>query len=60
MIKNRKTYIAEILIEKHRNGAVGKIELYFDEKQVTFLDIENKPGNEGYAAMAQSSGLDVF
>ncbi len=32
--------IAEILIEKHRNGPTGKIELFFDEKQTTFLSIE--------------------
>ncbi|MEK7613873.1 MAG: replicative DNA helicase [Patescibacteria group bacterium] len=32
--------IAEILIEKHRNGAVGKIDLYFDEKRTTFLSID--------------------
>lgn len=32
--------IAEILIEKHRNGPVGKIELYFDEKRTTFMTID--------------------
>lgn len=32
--------IAEILIEKHRNGPTGKVELYFDEKRVTFLSID--------------------
>jgi replicative DNA helicase len=32
--------IAEILIEKHRNGPVGKVELYFDEKMGTFLEID--------------------
>jgi len=32
--------IAEILIEKHRNGPTGKVELYFDEKKTTFLNIE--------------------
>lgn len=32
--------IAEILIEKHRNGPVGKIELYFDEKRTTFNSLE--------------------
>lgn len=35
-----KTNIAEILIEKHRNGATGKVELFFDEKKVTFLPLE--------------------
>ena len=32
--------VAEILIEKHRNGPVGKIELYFDEKRTTFMSLE--------------------
>jgi len=32
--------IAEILIEKHRNGPTGKVELYFDEKRVSFNSIE--------------------
>ncbi len=32
--------IAEILIEKHRNGPVGKIELFFDEKRTTFQTLE--------------------
>ncbi len=32
--------IAEILIEKHRNGPVGSIELYFDEKRTTFVTLE--------------------
>jgi replicative DNA helicase len=39
--------IAEILVEKHRNGAVGSVELYFDEKRTTFLSIEKS----NFAAM---------
>jgi replicative DNA helicase len=35
-----KTGIAEILIEKHRNGPTGKVDLYFDEKHTSFRDIE--------------------
>jgi len=31
---------AEILIEKHRNGATGKVDLYFDGDKTTFLDID--------------------
>ena len=41
-----KTKIAEILVEKHRNGPTGKIELYFDEKKTTFLDLEKSNFNE--------------
>jgi replicative DNA helicase len=36
--------IAEILIEKHRNGPVGKVELFFDEKRTTFLSLEKNLG----------------
>lgn len=34
--ESEKTNIAEILIEKHRNGETGKIELFFNEKKATF------------------------
>jgi len=36
-----KTNLAEILIEKHRNGPTGKVDLYFDSAKSTFLDIDN-------------------
>jgi replicative DNA helicase len=32
--------IADIIIAKHRNGPVGKIELYFDERTVSFKNLE--------------------
>ena len=32
--------IAEIMIEKHRNGAVGHCELYFDGEHVRFLNLD--------------------
>jgi replicative DNA helicase len=32
--------IAEILIEKHRNGPTGRVELFFDSERSTFRDIE--------------------
>lgn len=38
--EHERTNIAEILVEKHRNGPVGRVELYFDEKSTTFLNIE--------------------
>lgn len=31
---------AEVLIEKHRNGPTGKVDLYFDDEKATFLTIE--------------------
>jgi replicative DNA helicase len=38
--ESERPNIAEILIEKHRNGPVGKIELFFDEKRTTFQSLE--------------------
>jgi replicative DNA helicase len=35
-----KTNIAEILIEKHRNGPVGAVTMRFDEEKTTFLPVE--------------------
>ena len=32
--------IADILIGKHRNGPIGRVELYFNESQVSFKNLE--------------------
>ena len=40
--------IAEILIEKHRNGPTGACELYFDEKRTTFQPVDKS----GYGELA--------
>jgi replicative DNA helicase len=37
---NEKNSLAEILIEKHRNGPTGKAELYFDSARTSFSDVE--------------------
>lgn len=39
--------IAEIMIEKHRNGAVGHAELYFDDKHVRFLNLDTHHATAG-------------
>ncbi len=38
--------IADIIIAKHRNGPVGKVELYFDESRVAFRNLEKGYGEE--------------
>jgi replicative DNA helicase len=38
--ESEKTNIAEILIEKHRNGETGRVELFFNEKKATFQSID--------------------
>lgn len=37
--------IADIIIAKHRNGPVGKVELYFDEARVAFRNLEKGYSN---------------
>jgi len=32
--------IADIIVAKHRNGPVGKVQLYFDERRVSFRNLE--------------------
>ncbi|MCE9517847.1 replicative DNA helicase [Candidatus Nomurabacteria bacterium] len=56
--ESERTNIAEILIEKHRNGPVGKVDLYFDDKTTSFLNIE-KSNLSSFDSPA-SSGVDVF
>ena len=46
--------IAEIMIEKHRNGPTGVVELYFDANKASFLSIDKSFGNN----FAQSAGDD--
>lgn len=43
-----RQHIAEILVEKHRNGPTGKVELYFDGKRTTFMSVDKS----GYGDLA--------
>jgi replicative DNA helicase len=54
--ESEKTNIAEILIEKHRNGPVGKVDLYFDEKSTTFMSIDKSGTSFG----ASSNDINGF
>ena len=54
--ESEKTNIAEILIEKHRNGPTGKVDLYFDEKKTTFVSLEKS--NMDDFAPAKKVNLD--
>lgn len=56
--ESEKTNIAEILIEKHRNGPVGKVDLFFDEKMTTFVSIDHS--NPNNFAAGGNTGLDQF
>jgi replicative DNA helicase len=57
--ESEKTNIAEILVEKHRNGPVGKVDLYFDEKTTTFLNLEKSSLSE-FAPSKIGGELDEF
>ena len=54
-----KNGIAEILVEKHRNGPVGKVELKFDESRTTFMSLEKSDFGD-YVTEAQVSGDTPF
>jgi replicative DNA helicase len=52
--------IAEILVEKHRNGPTGMVELYFDDRRTTFLPIDTSQGGFDSATAASMSSDDDF
>ena len=55
--ENERTNVAEILIEKHRNGPVGKVDLRFDEEKTTFMSIDKSDfGDFGAQPETQVSG----
>jgi replicative DNA helicase len=49
--------IAEILVEKHRNGPTGKVDLKFDEEKTTFLPIDKADFGD-FASEALVEGED--
>lgn len=51
---DERSNVVEILIEKHRNGPTGKIDLFFDERRSTFLSVDKSDfGSEVSAAGQQ-------
>ncbi len=57
--ESERTNIAEILIEKHRNGPTGKVDLYFDDKTSSFLNLEKSNLSE-FSSTKADSALDEF
>jgi replicative DNA helicase len=57
--ESERNNIVEVLIEKHRNGPVGKVDLYFDEKLTTFMSIEKTNVNQ-FISSAETGGVDQF
>jgi len=52
--------IAEILVEKHRNGPVGKVELFYDDKKTTFLPIEKSDFGAFSDSASAGGGVNDF
>lgn len=50
----------EVLIEKHRNGATGKVELYFDADRASFMNIEQGDFSGGFGEETAGYGDDDF
>lgn len=48
---SERNNITEILIEKHRNGATGMVELYFDNAKTSFKELDKSE---------HGSGIDAF
>ena len=49
--------MAEIIVAKHRNGAVDTIKLRFRKEQAKFMDYDDLSG-EGYSAMDSSMNTE--
>ncbi|MES2135231.1 MAG: replicative DNA helicase [Patescibacteria group bacterium] len=54
--KEERSNVTEILIEKHRNGRTGKIDLFFDVERATFLPIDKS----GFSGGAPGNAQDDF
>lgn len=44
--ETERANIADIFIKKHRNGPTGQIELYFNENQASFRNLDRQRGTE--------------
>ncbi|HWC57840.1 MAG TPA: replicative DNA helicase [Candidatus Paceibacterota bacterium] len=53
--KDEKDNITDVLVEKHRNGAVGSIQLLFDVKTTTFLTMDKE-----HASASSKTAFDDF
>lgn len=52
-----RSNIVELIIAKHRNGPTGMLELYFDDKKVTFRSLE-RHGVEQFDASTQGASAE--
>ncbi len=57
--KEERSNIIELIIAKHRNGPVGTVELFFDDKKASFRSIE-RHGVKEFESMAHPGGGETF
>ncbi len=57
--QSERSNIIELIIAKHRNGPVGTIELFFDDKKTSFRSIE-RHGVQEFEQMAKGADEQVF
>lgn len=55
-----KPNIAEILIEKHRNGPTGKIELYFDDNKASFISLDKSDFGDFNSPESKTNSAEPF
>jgi replicative DNA helicase len=56
---NDAPIVTEIIVEKHRNGPVGKVDLHFDARRASFMNIEHND-YENIVASLHSKTDEVF
>jgi replicative DNA helicase len=49
--------IADIIIAKHRNGPVGKVELYFDEQRASFRSLDRQSQDSDFQGTEEMPGF---
>lgn len=58
--ESERPNIAEIMVEKHRNGPVGMAELYFDGQHVRFMNLDTAHGGMAASFGGGGGGNDDF
>lgn len=57
--ENEKNNIAQILVEKHRNGPIGKVDLFFDDEKTTFKPVDKSDFGD-FVPQAAVEGDEAF